>query len=58
MGAALAGTSESLSAFPKVPAVFLFADFKACREKEAQRHETRYTAKGYDHKASKEIDVT
>lgn len=54
----LAGTSESLSAFPKVPAVFLFADFKACREKEAQRHETGYTAKGYDHKASKEIDVT
>ena len=39
------------------PHVFL-PDFKACREKEAQRHETCHTTTGYDHKASKEIDVT
>ncbi|KAB1255746.1 Serine/threonine-protein phosphatase PP1-gamma catalytic subunit [Camelus dromedarius] len=31
--------------------------FKACREKEAKCHETCNTSKGYDHKASKEIDV-
>ncbi|PNJ82732.1 PPP1CC isoform 10, partial [Pongo abelii] len=32
-------------------------DFKACREKEAKCHETCNASKGYDHKASKEIDV-
>ena len=39
------------------PHVFL-PDFKACREKEAQHHQTCHTTTGYDHKASKEIDVT
>ena len=35
----------------------LFLDFKACRGKEAKCHRTHNTSKGYDHKASKEIDV-
>uniref|UniRef100_A0A8C6FZN0 Serine/threonine-protein phosphatase n=1 Tax=Moschus moschiferus TaxID=68415 RepID=A0A8C6FZN0_MOSMO len=34
-----------------------FQDFKACREKEAECHKTHHTSKGYDHKASKEIDI-
>lgn len=46
-----------LSLLPAIPCVWIFSDFKACREKEAERHETCNASKGYDHKASKEIVV-